>query len=106
MSPPDNDTPALCILHSEFCEQPNFSLPMKPADVPSASSVDYLLEPAPKPEEEEEEEEKVDNDAASKKRPGRSNKSNLVIFVVDVSGSMATTSEVPALQGIINIGIS
>ena len=79
----------------------NFSLP--PAGRSSYPIRDlllrYLLEPATQPEEEEKEEEKEDNDVAAKKKPAVSNKSNLVIFVVDVSGSMATTSEVPALQG-------
>ena len=84
--------------YSEFCGQANFSLPAGVA-IPSGPAVEYLLEPATQPEEEEKEEEKEDNDVAAKKKPAVSNKSNLVIFVVDVSGSMATTSEVPALQG-------
>ena len=90
----------LCIIVmfcSEFCGQANFSLPAG-AVVPSESAVEYLLEPATQPEEEEEDE-KEDNDVAAKKNPAVSNKSNLVIFAVDVSGSMATTTEVPALQG-------
>ena len=88
------------LLSSEFCGQQNSSLSITAEDVFSAEAVEYLLEPAPWPEEEKEEEkEEKDNDLASKKSPLSSNRSNLVIFAVDVSGSMATTSEVPALQG-------
>ena len=52
------------------------------------------------PKDEEKDEEKPDNDSAtaatdSKKPPKRG---SLVIFAVDVSGSMSTTTEVPALQ--------
>lgn len=86
----------LVMSYSEFCGQANFSLPVG-AVVPSESAVEYLLEPATQPEEEEDE--KEDNDVAAKKNSAVSNKSNLVIFAVDVSGSMATTTEVPALQG-------
>ena len=63
--------------------------------------MEYLLESAKQPEVEEgEEEARKDNDLAAKNSSTVPNKSNLVVFVVDVSGSMATTSEVPALQGV------
>ncbi len=64
---------------------------------------DYLLEPAEeKQEEDEKEKEEADNEVAkgkaeASKSSGRRN--NLVIFAVDVSGSMSTTTEVPELQG-------
>ena len=86
------------LFSSEFCGQQNSSLPMTAGDVSPTEAVEYLLKPAPQPEEEKEKEDK-DNDEASKKCASRTSKSNLVIFAVDVSGSMATTSEVPALQG-------
>ena len=79
-------------------------------NVPENSVCDYLLEPVEKEEEEEEEEQekaedkgqKPDNETsdskaeASKSAAGRS---SLVIFAVDVSGSMSTTTTVPDLQG-------
>ena len=63
--------------------------------VPQDSSADYLLEPAETPEEE------VADNETSKKTGGMGKKqrSSLVIFAVDVSGSMNATTEVPALQG-------
>lgn len=71
--------------------------------VPETSVSDYLLEPAETEEEEEEKEgEKADNDA-SKGKTKASNaserRSSLVIFAVDVSGSMSSTTTVPELQG-------
>ena len=71
--------------------------------VPQDGVVDYLLEPADLPEEEEEEEEKPDNDVTEKKDAAggrvRRGRGGLVIFAVDVSGSMSSTTKVPALQG-------
>ena len=72
--------------------------------VPQDGVVDYLLEPAEPPEEEEEEEDETpDNDVTEKKAAagsgGRRGRGGLVIFAVDVSGSMSSTTEVPALQG-------
>jgi len=68
--------------------------------VPQDGVVDYLLEPA-EPPEEEQEDEKPDNDVTEKKdATGRKRgRGGLVIFAVDVSGSMSSTTEVPALQG-------
>lgn len=75
---------------------------MSPDATPSDSTADYLLEPAPKEEEEEGEDEAgPDNEKETKKgasKEARSQRSNLVIFAVDISGSMSTTVEVPALQ--------
>ena len=63
---------------------------------------DYLLQPAdPEPQEEDEKEgADPDNEKETKKgeNKARSQRSNLVIFAVDISGSMSTTVEVPALQ--------
>lgn len=79
---------------------------MNPDAVPSDSVADYLLEPAePEPSEDgEKESTDPDNEKEGKKAggggssKGPSKKSNLVIFAVDISGSMSTTVEVPALQ--------
>lgn len=66
---------------------------------------DYLLEPAePDPQEDDEKKEGADPDnekdskKAASESKSRSQRSNLVIFAVDISGSMSTTVEVPALQ--------
>ena len=61
---------------------------------------DYLLQPAPQEEAEEKEESSPDNDKekGGAGKEARSTRSNLVIFAVDISGSMSTTVEVPALQ--------
>ena len=60
--------------------------------IPSGAVADYLLEPAqlqPDP----------DNEAEAKSSPPHNQRSSLAIFAIDVSGSMSTTTEVPALQG-------
>ena len=82
------------------------------SEVPQTHSVDHLLEPVTPPEDEEAEKEaekekergekKPDNEAGAKGKgcgdaKGKQ-KSNLVIFAVDISGSMSTTTQVPALQ--------
>ena len=68
--------------------------------IPPDSVADYLLEPAEPPEEEKEQDKGPDNETeGATRKEGKSQKSSLVIFAVDVSGSMSTTAEVPALQG-------
>ncbi len=81
--------------HSEFCSEDNHDVDISPEAVPTSSFADYILEPVEVPNDKE----KPDNDSAtadSAKKP--SNRSTMVIFAVDVSGSMCTTTEVPALQ--------
>ena len=92
-------------IFSEFCGEENHGIELSPDAVPSDSVADYLLEPAePEPSEDGEKEsigpdnEKEGKKASSGGGKGPSKKSNLVIFAVDVSGSMSTTVEVPALQ--------
>ena len=77
--------------HSEFCGRENTGLDVTPEAVASGTLVDYLLAPADVKEDKAGASEK----AASKTGHG----SGLVIFAIDVSGSMAATTEVPALQG-------
>ena len=90
---------------SEFCGEKNEDVDMALEGVPDTSTTDYLLEPAEEEEEEEKEgkEDGSDNEVDGKKEKGASKPSgrrnNLVIFAVDVSGSMCTTTEVPELQG-------
>ena len=66
--------------------------------MPEGAVADYLLEPAEVPEEKGmgPDNEKADG-AGKEKKAGH--RSTLVIFAVDVSGSMSSTTEVPALQG-------
>lgn len=86
---------------SEFCSYENVDVDMSVDAVPQDGVVDYLLEPAEPPEEEEDE--KPDNEVTEKKDAagggGRRGRGGLVIFAMDVSGSMSSTTEVPALQG-------
>lgn len=76
---------------------------MKPESVPQTHCTDHLLEPATS--DEGEKGESVDNEkksAGKKEGEGGSKKTGgggLVIFAVDISGSMCSTTEVPALQG-------
>jgi len=87
------------VCFSEFCGAENADVDMAVDAVPQEGVVDYLLEPAEPPEEEE----KPDNDTLEKKGTAgaerKRGRRGLVIFAVDISGSMSTTTEVPALQG-------
>lgn len=93
-------------MYSEFCGEDNHDIDTTVDEAPKAAVCDYLLEPAEEEKEEGEEEkegDKVDNEAAkgkagAAKPSGRRN--NLVIFAVDVSGSMSATTAVPELQGV------
>ena len=87
---------------SEFCGHQNDNISISPSDCPSSNAVEYELEPAPKVEEADEE--KPDNEAAEttekKQTPSDTGRRNhLVIFTVDISGSMNMTTQVPDLQG-------
>jgi hypothetical protein len=93
-----------CML-SEFCGEMNHDVGMALENVPEESVCDYLLEPAEKEEEEDEkgaqgkpDNEKTDGKASGGKLAGERS-SSLVIFAVDISGSMSSTTEVPDLQG-------
>ena len=88
-----------CHFYSEFCSEENHDVDIDPEAVPSTSTADYILEPV---EPEPSDEKQPDNDSATVKKAAATKKtpkrSTLVIFAVDVSGSMSTTTEVPALQ--------
>ena len=87
---------------SEFCGHRNEDIPIAPDSIPSETgAIEYELVPAPKPEEEDDNEVKPDNEAAATKEgaTSRKQKNNLILFAVDISGSMDITTEVPALQG-------
>lgn len=94
-----NDILTIYMFNSEFCGHYNDNVSL--AVAPNEATVEYEIEPAPKIEEADEE--KPDNEAAAdntKDKKTISQRSNLIIFVVDISGSMNITTEVPALQGI------
>jgi transcription elongation factor Elf1 len=92
----------------EFCGQENTPNHLSLEAVPQSHCADYLLEPAAAVTGGEKEEgvaegrsKGPDNDAGAVGKKGESEKKKaggLVIFAVDVSGSMCTTTEVPALQ--------
>ena len=78
---------------SEFCGWENAGLDVTPEAIPSSGTwVDYLLAPPPDVKEDK-------SEASDKATPKKGHGSGLVIFAIDVSGSMAATAEVPALQG-------
>ncbi len=86
---------------SEFCGEENHDVGVSPEGVPKTEMCDYLLEPVEKEEEAEKPDNKKDGGkseggTAGKKTTGRS---SLVIFAVDISGSMNSTTTVPDLQG-------
>ena len=85
---------------SEFCGEESHGVELGADAVPSDSVADYLLQPAePEPQDDEKEEAAPDNEKGKKgESKAHSQRSNLVIFAVDISGSMSTTVEVPALQ--------
>lgn len=96
----------MSLLCSEFCGDENHGIELSPDALPSNSVADYLLEPAEPEQSSQAEDGKEtvdpDNEKETEKtdKKGQSQKSgsNMVIFAVDISGSMSTTVEVPALQ--------
>ena len=92
--------PFFLFVFSEFCGEQNHDLGISPDEVPPASQAvcDYLLESG-KVEEKE-----TGEGGAAEKNPNNekeqvSERSSLVIFAVDISGSMSSTTTVPDLQG-------
>ena len=79
---------------------------MSPESVPQSHCTDHLLEPAQSEEGEKGEPADNEKDVTGKEGEGGSKKSSggLVIFAVDISGSMCSTTEVPALQGTVYNG--
>ncbi|XP_054758753.2 circularly permutated Ras protein 1-like isoform X1 [Lytechinus pictus] len=73
----------------EFCGQQNGGLDIVDEEVPKESSVDYLLAAAPEKVAEGEEK---DKDGKPSSHPG------LVLYCVDMSGSMAERTQLPELQ--------
>lgn len=70
--------------------------------VPKSDVCDYLLEPAQveeKPQGKEQESDSEKSDGKAEARSKVTGKSSLVIFAIDISGSMSSTTTVPDLQG-------
>lgn len=87
---------------SEFCGEENHDVGVSLENAPGSSMCDYLLESAEVEEPEgkgAEGEKKPDNEKESGKAKKESGRSNIVIFAVDISGSMSSTTTVPDLQG-------
>lgn len=98
----------IVLISSEFCGHENTPKQFSLEAVPQGHSADYLLEPAPAAASEggkgEGKLKSKDPNNDEKETPGKKEESGrkkggLVIFAVDISGSMCTTTEVPALQG-------
>ena len=86
---------------SEFCDHSNTFVPITADQVPTTMAVEYELEPAPKIAEEEVEEKPDNSEVDVKaKAAGKGCRNKVIIYMVDVSGSMSSTTEVPALQGV------
>lgn len=94
-------THTISCVSSEFCGEENHDVGMSPEDVPQTSMCDYLLEPAEKEEEKKPDNEKDDGSKEEAAQAGKKKaaRSSLVIFAVDISGSMSSTTTVPDLQG-------
>lgn len=93
------------LFSSEFCGQENIFSKFSMDSIPQGSSVDYILEHAASNDDGKENEECSKTEAGMTKNKtadsedASKQKGSLVIFAVDVSGSMSATTEVPALQG-------
>ena len=90
---------------SEFCGQENTPNHLSLDAVPQGHCADYLLEPATTETDSEVTEGKEGPDNEVKEKVEKK-KGSLVIFAVDISGSMCTTTEVPALQGMLVLATS
>ena len=83
------------LLFSEFCDHVNENVDTSLEEKPKFDTVDYVLEPAPPAPAEDEKDDVAEAKAAIK----ASTKGGLIIFAIDISGSMNCTVEVPDLQG-------
>ncbi|XP_071490582.1 circularly permutated Ras protein 1-like [Diadema antillarum] len=85
LEPPEGDQRTWAC---EFCGQSNENLDIVDEEIPKEASVDYLLEAAPEKMEE-----------ATKSEEGKqSSKAGTLLYCVDMSGSMAQTTQLPELQ--------
>lgn len=80
----------------EFCDTQNKGLDTTPEEVPKGESFDFVLVPAKETKEEvvEEAEETAKGEATSEKEESK----GIVVYCMDISGSMDTTVRLPDLQ--------
>ncbi len=90
------------IIISEFCGEDNHDVDVTIESITRSDVCDYLLEPVEKEEAEAKpnNEKEDDTKAEAKKKGKASTRSSLVIFAIDISGSMSSTTTVPDLQGL------
>ena len=72
---------------------------MTDEEKPKVDTVDYVLEPAPPVPPADDAAANKDDIAEAKAAIKASSKGGLIIFAIDISGSMDCTVEVPELQG-------
>ena len=72
---------------------------MTDEEKPKVDTVDYVLEPAPPAPPADDDAANKDDVAEAKAAIKTSSKGGLIIFAIDISGSMDCTVEVPELQG-------
>ena len=80
---------------SEFCDYKNEGLDISPEEVPQGESFDFVLIPA-RPEADSENAEQATGEAIPEKKESK----GMVVYCMDISGSMGCTVRLPELQGI------
>ena len=79
--------------YSEFCGHKNEGLDITPEEVPQGESFDFVLVPA-RPEGENAEQ------ATEEAVPEKKESKGMVVYCMDISGSMGCLVRLPELQGI------
>lgn len=73
----------------EFCSKKNEGIDIVDEEIPKQDTIDFLLAAAPEP---------VEDDKSAEESAKVLRKTGTVIYCVDVSGSMASTTQLPSLQ--------
>lgn len=81
---------------SEFCDFKNEGLDITPEEIPQGESFDFVLVPA-RPQAEAENAEQT---AAGETTPEKKESKGMIVYCMDISGSMNCTVRMPELQGI------
>jgi len=85
---------------SEFCNHKNEGLDISPEEVPTGDSFDFVLIPARK---EEDTKEAAEGDTEKELTPEKKEESKgMVVYCIDISGSMNCNVKLPDLQGILS----
>ena len=82
---------------SEFCDYKNTGLDITPEEVPQGESFDFVLVPA-RPEAEAENSEQT---AQGETTPENKESKGMIVYCMDISGSMSCEVRMPELQGMI-----